>query len=530
LKLKWIVPFLLLLSSAAFFSSQMIASNGCSAESHTGPIGGLPAESYSNLVLEWTCEDGMGLRPLENNEATGYRVTIQADMPAEGLSFATIAVNPYTYQYGYVSPPPTGFDPLTDTFMLYDSRLEWFTFSPIPTGTVVSLVAKCDSFFDPSFMAWSSDIPTSSYTYANNILADDMMTSNEYEIAHFEWTSQGDTLYVAGFCNEGMEEEVKLDIYLNSVYSAAAVWGGRVQRSLYYFGENRTFDLLYHGYVGATEATRDLVATEFVPDITVNQFWSPHVTIESFDRVSSTEFNISWSSTDLSPNDENWYEVAVSYYDSYIYVPIAENLTEAHYLWDSSSYTPGTYSLRVRAYSIDTSYRIAPYISIPDDYWPGDYGEAYTDRFHAGAPVGYVLLSEPDDVSIVQGTESQSISWTIGYSDMEDRTERVDYDVFDNGRLLINSFVTSNQDNRIVLDLHDLDAGYHNLTLVIYNPDGTKTLDSVNVYIQGELEQTGLFVYNLALLGFEGICGGVIILFSCLSAKEYQKRKKMGAV
>ena len=531
MKLKWILPIVILLASSILVSPRdfIIDCNPSLLESNLNAGIALPAEGYSGLVLEWMSEDNVGFRPLEGGTATGYKVTIQASMPTEGLSFSTIAVNPYTYQYGYVSAPPTGFDPLTDAFTPYDSRFEWYTFDYIPTGTTVTLVAKADSDINPSFLAWSGDIPATDFTYANNILANDMMTSDRYEVAHLEWTSQDDTLYVVGFCDEGMyEEEVKLDIYMNTVYSASSAFGN-VQRSLYYFGENRTFDLLFHGYIGATEATRELVATEFVPDITVNQFWSPHVTIDSIEKISATDFNISWSSTDASPNDENWYEVAVSLYGSYFFAPIAENLTETYFLWDSSEYTPRTYSLRVRAYSVDLSYRMGPFVNIPEDYFPGDCGEAITESFHAGEAIGYVLLSAPDDISIQQGPALQSISWSLNFADMDDRTERIAYDVFDNGQLYFSSFVISNEDDHIEVDLYGFNSGYHNLTLILYNPDGTRTKDMVNIYVTAEGEGTHLSIPNLLLLGVEGVCGGIMILFSFLSVKEYRKRKAMGA-
>jgi hypothetical protein len=482
-------------------------------------------ETLSSVALTWSSLDHPTRSLFVDGVATGYQVMVHAESKEATVTTSRLSIRPYTYQYSYQEAPLGELDPMSDIFRRFDERLAWTTFSGIPSGVTVALVASWDTDRDCDFLAWHGGQDSESYSFANNILGSDMATDNSKEIGRFVWDYPSQSLYIAGFSMLSDWVSIRVDLYYAD-YSNAVDEGNSVSCPTYYLGENITFDALYWGYT-----MDDLTEFAFFPDLTIVQFWAPVVTLESFGQVNATSWEVSWSCRDESPYDINLYEVGLSYHSEYFFVPIAENLSDTHYVWDSSGYEMDTYWLRIRAYSVDVLYHPGPYVSIPGDYFPGDYGEAVTDGFRAGdmpptSGDGWVSLSHPSDIDFWEGTSGHTIVWTINFQEMDAPPDWISYDVFDNGRLHLSDEWNRGEPAQIEVSLDGLTQGLHNMTLVVYNPDGSTSVDEVFVLVSSSSSAMGLSLHQIALYGFEAACLSVMTVFGFLSLQELKRKRR----
>jgi hypothetical protein len=482
-------------------------------------------EAFPSISLTWSSLDHPTRSPFADGVATGYRVTIHAESEEPTVTSSRLAIRPYTFQYSYQEEPLGDFAPLSDTFRRYDTRLAWTTFNSIPSGVTVVLVASWDEDCDCDFMAWHGEQDQESYSFANNILESDMATGDSRELARFVWDYPSQDLYIAGFSTESDWVSIRIDLYYSN-YATAIAEGNSVSCPTYYLGENLTFDALYFGYT-----LSDLTEFAFFPGLTVVQFWAPVVTIESLEQINATSWQVSWSCTDQSPNDINLFEVGVSYHSQFFFNPIAENLSATCYVWDSSGYEMDTYWLRIRAYSVDVSYSPGPYENFPEDYFPGDYGDAFTEAFRAGdtphtSGDGWVSLSEPLDMDFREGTSGHTLVWLLDFEEMDQQPDWVAYDILDNGHLFLSDEWNNGEPAQIEVGLDGLSQGLHNMTLVVYNPDGSVSIDEVFVLVSSNSSSMGFSLHQALLIGFEGVCLSVMVVCGFLSLRELKRRRR----
>ncbi|MFW9958238.1 MAG: hypothetical protein ACFFCT_09205 [Candidatus Odinarchaeota archaeon] len=229
-------------------------------------------------------------------------------------------------------------------------------------------------------------------------------------------------------------------------------------------------------------------------NLSICNFFKPHVKVNAPIEVSPHYFNISWSSTDKNANDTAFYSIWVSNDGGESFMLLKMNTTTAFYLWNTTGWLESDYKVRVRAYSVDLSYYGGPFVDIPTDYWPGDYSDGYSFSFVHDGPFGTVDIGvfPAGDLSFFRGSVNNQIEWHLLIEHPGFPPKRIpnviDYEVIHNGNSFINgtqSIEADYQYTYIRIQIDDLDVGAHNFTLKFTNPgdSGGIVVDTVQVIV-----------------------------------------------
>ncbi len=229
-------------------------------------------------------------------------------------------------------------------------------------------------------------------------------------------------------------------------------------------------------------------------DLSICNFFKPHVKVNAPIEISPHYFSISWSSNDKNANDTAFYSVWVSNDGGESFMSLKLNTTTTFYLWNTTGWLETDYTVRVRAYSVDLSYYGGPFVDIPTDYWPGDYSDGYSFSFvHDGlfgtADIG---VFPAGDLSFFRGSVNNQIEWHLLIEHPGFPPKRIpnviDYEVIHNGNSFINGTQSIGSDYQytyIRIQIDGLDVGAHNFTLTFTNPgdSGGIVVDTVHVIV-----------------------------------------------
>jgi hypothetical protein len=160
-----------------------------------------------------------------------------------------------------------------------------------------------------------------------------------------------------------------------------------VDYDTYYLLSNVTVDL-------TLSAVNDSEVLSFeYTNITFGNYFVPNVEFDSpnYNPIRGEIVNISWTCIDLNANDTNYYWVWISRDDSF-FMLLALNLTETHYIWNSTGFLHDDYIYRIRAYSLDFTIEVnntllCSVTAPPSSYWPGDYADVISPSFQGTGPI-----------------------------------------------------------------------------------------------------------------------------------------------
>ena len=64
------------------------------------------------------------------------------------------------------------------------------------------------------------------------------------------------------------------------------------------------------------------------------------------------------------------------------------------------------------------------------------------------------------------------------------------------------------------------------MTLIVYNPDGSTSVDEVFVLVSSSSSAMGFSLHQIALYGFEAACLSVMTVFGFLSLREMKRKRR----
>ncbi|TFF91901.1 hypothetical protein EU545_02615 [Candidatus Thorarchaeota archaeon] len=288
--------------------------------------------------------------------------------------------------------------------------------------------------------------------------------------------------------------------------------GESVALDTYALARNGTFTI----EVSTTDSLDQEVTCTY-EDVFLGNFFTPLVTVEAPIEVSEDLYNVTWSSTDPNKDDTPFYEFLVSHDGGASYIRLANNLSTTWYIWDTSGFLENEYILKVRAYSVDLNLYPGPFLEIPDDYVPGDFGEGYYLEFSQdGVPMlKNIDVSSPADINYTAGETGSVIQWElsfwggyviIGYL--------LDYTIFlDGDVILTDTHIISSESNQfIVVSADGQPPGNHDFTLAFVSPGPDTDFVSDTVFVSvfpAPPSARDLAVYTV--IGLWGVAGILLL-------------------
>jgi hypothetical protein len=259
------------------------------------------------------------------------------------------------------------------------SEFAWETAPGIVEGDNVRVIGDFDGA-DNDFMAWWSTTPMETRSYANNILGSTMASSHHPETDTFIADQSGSIDFaILNYAQDGGDYYLTVDTRVG--LEPGPVAGMTKTIDTYFLLVNGTYSVLVDSDTGT-----NLKYSVEIPNVFIGNFFAPKVTVDAPVAVSSTAFNVSWSSTDRNVADVPYYQIAVSTDGGSTFQVLARNMTTTSFIWDSHGFVEkSNYVLRVRAFSLDFSN--PPGLCSAngeENYWPGDFGDGFTAPFAAG--------------------------------------------------------------------------------------------------------------------------------------------------
>ncbi|MFX1580274.1 MAG: hypothetical protein ACFFBJ_11540, partial [Promethearchaeota archaeon] len=146
----------------------------------------IQSSTLESVELSWTSRDDDIHRNLTNSIATGDHVVLRVDANNMLIQTSRLLFHPYFSDTQPLIIASEGYNPFVEPISPDDAELQWFYFTGLITGMVVTLVGNFSSS-DCDFMAWSGDI--NELNYSNNIIGSSMVTINNPEVTSFVWES-----------------------------------------------------------------------------------------------------------------------------------------------------------------------------------------------------------------------------------------------------------------------------------------------------------------------------------------------------
>jgi hypothetical protein len=281
-------------------------------------------------------------------------------------------------------------------------QFAWVTVPDLNEGDVARIVCDFDTS-DADIMMWPPSIAMEARTYANNIV--DMASGDHPETDTITLPESGDyAVGILDYAGDGGDYYLTVDTRLG--LEPARVYDKTIELDTYYLLANQTYGILVDSDTG-TNLRYSIEATA----VTIGNFFAPVVTVPVPVATvgDPNTFDITWSSTDLNADDTTYYSLWLSNNDGLSYMLIAQNLTTTSYQWNSSGWLEDSYMIRVRAYSLDfTVPDLADVSDPPAGYWPGDFGDGFSEAFDAGDVPPPEPTSEPETTTSPEPTTTTS--------------------------------------------------------------------------------------------------------------------------
>ncbi len=308
-------------------------------------------ESLTNqpVILSEKSNDRAGVRSVADGDTLwGDHVVLNATFPAFNLP-AMPEFEPTTTTLGFLSGlyyqhtgnevvPDSSYNPYTGAPL----DLTQFAFEYVPGIKAGDTVRVTCSFTiqDTDIFAYWASSDNSTWTYANDLMQNDMATSNNPEHATFV-AGQSGTLVFAIFDYSVQPGQYTLTVDTRvGVYATAS--GPQVNYDTYNLGKNGTYAVQLN--VG-TET--NLQFTTEYSNITFDNYFKPYMHSISVSGSGAVK-TLTWTYSDLNAQDNHTFQVYISGDNGETYQLIATGITNTTYQWDSTGFTQKNYKAMIK--------------------------------------------------------------------------------------------------------------------------------------------------------------------------------------
>jgi hypothetical protein len=233
--------------------------------------------------------------------------------------------------------PSAAYDPFSGTVDL--TQFAWAWVDGIGEGDTVDIEVDFTNG-DNDIMVWWADTDNTTWSYGNNLVADQMATGAHPEVGSFTADRDGEiAIGIFNYDLAGGTWTTTVDTRVG-VYETAT--GPTVTYDTYDLGRNGTFQI----QLTATTASNIDFEVNFAA-MTFNNYFKPY--IGDIDVTGSGAVKtITWTATDLNAQDTHTFEVLLSADDGASFQLIATGLTALTYDWDSTGFTEDEYIVKIR--------------------------------------------------------------------------------------------------------------------------------------------------------------------------------------
>ncbi|MFW9848030.1 MAG: hypothetical protein ACFFF4_02755 [Candidatus Thorarchaeota archaeon] len=419
-----------------------------------------------DFTLWWRSSDYVIPTLVESgSELIGDQITVNGEFRAE-LQINRIELG---WSYGFYKTfsddlviPTSEYNPLTDAIDL--DEFAWVQIDDIQMGEMIRFNLTWESrdledLGDCDVMAWWSFSDNSSWTYANNLLSNQMVGDDKPKSGSYFPTTAG-SITVGIYDNSSAEGLYTLTVDTLNIGWYYNVAGDQIEyvlgNDMYY---NATITLVINGYTG--DEVRYVVMYR---SLTLLGVFAPTVTAVSVSGPPSNP-TISWSVEDKNEWDYFRWMLSISSDGGLLFRRLIWGEWGYSYEWDASEYEYQEYIFRV---IVTDSTELQ--------------GAGYSEPYYAGAYFPFSINS-PSDLHFIVGTPDKTITWTPVCN------ESLGYRLFRDGLLLERGTWTLGD---IVVSLDDLEVGIYSYNLVMYDlVDNIEQSDEVIVEVLPSLTSGG---------------------------------------
>jgi hypothetical protein len=450
--------------------------------------------------LTWTSRDSPEPTALEDGgEATGDRIIVTASFPHipedPGSAIESVSWNVSEGIFIQTSGELLVLEPTYETGLLNLDEFVWNRVDGIRKGDNVSVIVDFSNS-DSDVMAWWADMDNATWSYANNLVGEQMASSAKPESGSFAADHDGSIMVgIMNYDNTPGNYSLTVD---TRRHDAGMTMGNKVSYISWYWRENVTVSMNFAG----REVGGELQEVSY-SNVTLNNFFAPQVT--NINVVGDPVCLIEWAVYDLNQADEHFSEVFISNDGGSSFQLVAANLTETEYSWDSTGFVDQEYQAMVRVFDNDPELNPGS----ESRYWPGLIGMTLSSSFEAGTvhtgqlPM-LVEIHGPRDFEFIHGTTGNKVSWSL--HNVDSRT----YVISVNGQTNRSGFWRKG-DGRIVINLDFLEPGLYEVKLSL---GGASDTVMVTVLESGTDDKLMRFVVDNSGLGLLLGSMGVIAVFS----------------
>jgi len=364
----------------------------------------------------------------------------------------------------------------------------WTIIEGVQNGDCINVTCEfansgCDIFF------WNETDPEYSFRIDDAVF---FLSSNSSPVVgSFTWTSEYNRIYVGCISHEPDPIGNWTIEALVGNHKVFIQDGSSVYQDTYFLDSvNQEYNVRI---TGLTETNETITA--IWENVTICNFYTP--VISSVHTHSLLEdarsLNISWSCYDNNSDDVNYYQIWLSNNDGISFMLLTGNITKTWYIWNTTGWFEDSYTIRVRAFSVDFS---SPKCSLehpPSSYWPGDYSDGFV-TIEAGdfshPPPGDISL----DIDILgnsyyyYGTTGNILNVSLNFHHYLP-SYSIDYSVTDNGSTWLHGVHRSNSFlSFLIVNIDGLEIGHHILEITImYSHSKTYEIDVIYSPLQDEM-------------------------------------------
>jgi len=302
------------------------------------------------IVFEglWYSADNSSARPLASNSVIeGDRIVLVGTFYNEDLTQPVIRtecnlVRGILFEKAgdLLIPTPT-YNPFSGTVNL--TEFAWVFVYGIGEGDNVR-VSVDFSNGDCDVVGWWAATDNTTWTYGNNLLADQMTTGAKPELGSFV-AHQGGTLAVGVFDNDNSTGTFEVIVDTSAGFEIPSVSGAEIElRTTDYLDCNERVDITFLGWVDGNNAYK-----ADYRNITVVNYFAPKV---SWIVVSGEApmITFQWTIHDRNALDIHTSDILVSIDDGVTFQWIARDLDSMSYTWDSTGFIKEWYYGRIMVY------------------------------------------------------------------------------------------------------------------------------------------------------------------------------------
>ncbi len=409
------------------------------------------------IDLSWTSNSFTDPKPIENfSECTGDHVRLTASFDSDihnesvtscGVTFTRGDILTFT-----LAPviPSENYNPFLVNRINF-SEFEWVFIEDLDQGDFIDLTGICYET-DIDYLAWWDDGNNNTWTYLNNLLVATMATGNLIERGSF-YSDRNGTLAIAVFNFGRLPVNVTLIVDYRDEHSFVSETNQITIDTYAVFSSNVTTDIRLTAYSESNAS----ISFDYV-GVRLNNFFAPEIVNLSIES-SGYLHQVTWNVFDINFLDTHEYEVFVSMDGGVAFQLLSTDLTETHYLWNSTTFLEGVYLIRVR---------------VTDPI--GLRGNGLSSPFIAGGlyTIIEMTLNQPEDIQFIEGSQGNQIEW-IPESEFP-----LSYQIFLESDIISEGLWTNAS---IIVQLDGLPVGLYELHLLLWYDLHNALEDTVQVQV-----------------------------------------------